>query len=234
MKEIMIRDVKSLDEFGARFNGEESHVDLDSLIANLVELCDVSIDSPESLKNQMLSFCDSIINNNVKFTLLSPNFYADAECLVSYKDKVYNVNIVLQQEHPSESDIRWALKGIRGLVKNNIITIDKYLDITPVDHELRFMSLTDVINENPQYSFRYRIQNTPVDQLSVFLTFIQEKLMKIESVENVKFYCGDVPGYIYVIEEKGNRTKKSGWTITEIVSASDEDKALFFQNLTKE
>lgn len=234
MKEIMMRDVKSLDEFGARFNGDESHPDLNSRIANLAALCDVSVDSPEPLQNQMLAFCDSIINNDVRFSLLSPGFCAEAECTVTYKGKSIPLYIILQQQHPDGRDVRWAIKGIRGLLKAKIIETENYLDISPVDHELRFMALTDVINENPRYSFRYRTMDAPVDQLSVFLTLVHEKLMKVESVDNVRFYCGDVPGYLYIIEERGDRTKKSGWTITGIVPASDEDKTLFFTNLTKE
>lgn len=241
MTEKLARDVKSLDEFGARFNGKESHPDIpadsaDSRLANICALFDVTADTPEPIKLQVLEFCDSVLSNDVKFSLMSPQTFGVSRAKVSAPGKNggkkdATLSIVLQQERPEGRYARWGIAGLTGLAGSGLIGLTDLVDISPVDHELRFMSLSDVVNQNRKLALGFRTSQSQLDELSVFLTMIHDGCLTIEEVEDVTFYNADVPGFIFAIRELGEKSGKTGWVITELMAASDDEKTAFIDNL---
>lgn len=237
-----ISEVKSLDEFAARFNGVESHPEItnDSLanLRNLTFLFDREkiIKSHNRYDFTILakSFCDTILSKDIKFSLLDSCVYAVANCEIKFEGLSRQIKLILRQELTPENYVRWSLTSVVGLLKAGIIKTDKLYRISPVEHEIHFMGLSDILNNNTPKAFGYRNKEHQINQLDVFLTLIQSGLITFENIDNLTFYCLSIPGFIFSIEEIIRDSENSGWLISELIPASSEDKIKFINNLTSE
>ena len=85
-------EVKSLDEFRARFNGEESkpgiYNDKNSRRANLLNLFDLNMDkgglTKEQFINKLNNFMDSVLINDCKFEISNSNLWSESYNWMSY------------------------------------------------------------------------------------------------------------------------------------------------------
>ena len=232
--------VRSLEEFQARFNGIESKPgikkDASSLRNNIISLFDFQIDKSKLTKEQFIKkvncFIDSVIDNNVKFKIASAGLIVECKSKILYNGVAKNVTLYLQQEKNSKGLYRWGLVGVKGLKEAGIIS-DRYYTISPVEHEIHFMGLYDLINENPTHAHGYRSITRDLDELSVFLTLVQTKNIKFDSVIHQKYHCLDVPGFIFTISEKVSNGTNSGWLIDWFETYSTDDKKKYSNKLLK-
>ncbi len=232
-------EVKSLDEFAARFNGAESHPEIsdDSLmnLQNIKALFDlekvIGKDDRSQFTSYAMSFCDSIFTYNIRFSLCDSNVFALAKCKVKFENRDRPISLILVQEKTSDGYTRWGIAGVKGLVKSGIIKAKKFYNISPVEHEIHFMGLSDILNHNTHKAFGYRSLNNSIDQLNVFLTLIQTGLIEFEIVDNLEIYCMNVPGFIFIISEVLRESTNSGWLISDLFPATSEEKKQFINNL---
>lgn len=226
--------VKSLEEFQARFNGDEqkpgTDMGVDSLtrVNNLISLFDFKMSkgglSQADFKQKLYSFVDSVIVTDTKFDMLSPQLFSECKCRFIYKGKTVNVTLVLQKEVLGKDKYRWAITGVKGLSEAGVIATNKVYSISPVEHEIYFIGLQDLFNENPSHAFGYKSKNTRVDQLSVLLALVQEKAIKFDIVEEQVYHYLGVPGFVFTIKEKSRKGGNSGWLIDTFTRATDKDK----------
>lgn len=241
MKADFEAQVKSLDEFQARFNGTEykkgTVMGNDSLsrMNNLISLFDFSMDKKNLSKDQFLrklnSFVDSVLSNKIKFDVLSNGFWSECKCRFKYQGKNKIVTLLLQKELYEKGIYRWAIVGVKGLVEAGLINVGKYYPISPVEHEISFMGLKDLFNENASRAFGYRTKTAQIDQLSVLLTMVQLGAVKFELVEEQIFHCMDVPGFIFTIKEYARTGSNSGWLINDFKQVNKEEKKEYIKKL---
>ena len=232
-------EVKSLDEFAARFNGEESHPDIQqhkfSDIANLCALFDTTqvklYDNNGNIDPLITKFCTSVLQNNIRFSMSNTGVFALADCIIKYKTRICQIKLHLKQERMDNGYLRWGIVAVSGLNEAGIIKAKKLLNISPVEHEVHFMGLNDILNNNPQNAFGYINSTVTPDQLSVFMALTQEKLIKFDHVEQLHIYCADVDGFIFKIDEINRLSQNSGWLITELITATPQEKVEFINNL---
>lgn len=241
LKENFQAQVKSIEEFQARFNGDESKAGLEndndsiSRRHNIINLFDFQLDKKGLDKEQFITklnnFADSVILNHFKFDALSSGLWSECKCRFQYKGERRIITIVLQRELYKNGIYRWAVVAIKGLKEAGIINTERFYPISPVEHETYFLGLQDLFNENPSHAMGYRSKNVKIDELSVFLFLIQSELLKFDLVEEQIFHCIDVPGFIFSIKEIIRTNQNSGWLINNFYQASEEDKISFIQKL---
>ena len=232
-------EVKSLDEFRARFNGEESkpgiHNDENSRKANLLNLFDLNMDkdglTKEQFTNKLNNFIDSVLINDCQFKISDSNLWAECVCRMKYNKQDLMLTLYLQSECYDKNRYRWAIAGVKGLEKAGIIAKDELYPISPVQHEVHFIGLQDMLNENPKQAFGYRKKGTQIDQLSAFLAWVYAGIVEFEIVEKQTFYYFDVPGYIFTINEIIRPGRNRGWLITSLEEASKEEKEIRIKRL---
>ena len=229
--------VKSLEEFQSRFNGIErkpnTEMENDSLsrIANLKCLFDFQMDTTVIDQDVLYGFIDSVMLNHVQFNMLSRDLWAECDCLFKYKGKTKSITLYLQKELYNKKVYRWAIVSALGLDSAGIIKTDRLYSISPVEHEIHFMGLHDLLNENPSHAFGYRAKSKKIDQLSVLLALVQVGVVKFEQVKEQTFHYLGVPGYIFTIKEFVRTGRNSGWLINHIQTASEEEKVEFIKKL---
>lgn len=233
--------VKSLEEFQARFNGTEkkpgTDMGNDSLtrVNNIISLFDFKMDkgglSKEAFYKKVNSFIDSVIITNTKFDMLSPLLFSECKCKFFYKGKEVRITLILQKEILEKNRYRWALAGVKGLSETNIISTAKIYSISPVEHEIYFIGLQDLFNENPTHAFGYKSKDASIDQLSVLLTLIQEKVIKFDLVEEQVFHYLGVPGFVFTIKERARAGGNSGWLINSFSLMTGKEKSYYIKQL---
>ena len=231
--------VKSLDEFKARFNGEESKPGLEEAdnprLDNLLSLFDFDIEKgnhgTKEFQNKMNGFIAEVLENDNKFNIHDSGLFAVCTCRMLYEGKEKNINIILRSESIDSLRYRWTIVGVTGLDRTGIIKTDKLYSIDPTQHEIHFLGLHDFFNANPKHAFGYRSNYSKIDNLSVFLTLVSTGALKFDVVENQVYYYFDIPGYIFTIEEFNRNGNNIGWLISSLTKANDFEKTLEINKL---
>ena len=233
LNDDFLAQVKSLEEFQNRFNGTEkkpgSVVGNDSLsrVNNLISLFDFQIDkkgiNKEQFRNKIYEFVDSVLINHVQFDMISPMLWCECNCLFKYQGKNKHITLILQKESFNNGIYRWAIVSVKGLEKTNIIP-EHFYSISPVEHEIYFIGLQDLFNENPSHAFGYRAKSVKIDQLSVLLTLVQTGSIKFDIVEKQTFHYLGVPGYVFTIKEFSRTGQNSGWLISDFKKMNIKEK----------
>lgn len=234
--------VKSVDEFIARFNGEETKPGIasDSFRRdNLLALFDFNMPhkglNKAEFKSSLTEFVRSVMSWNGKLSVASKGIVADAYCSIKYKSKTYHISLLLQREKTESGNQRWAIMNVKGLESLGLFN-NKRATLSPVDHETHFMSLQDYFQSNRNLVSSLRSKDKDIDQLSFFFGMVVSKGIDFDKVDELKFYFFDVPNYVFRIEEIGRKGTNSGWLITDYVKVIDSQKREYFDKLfnTKE
>lgn len=229
--------VKSIDEFIQRFNGEESHpeVKADNRMLNLIALSDYKMDHEELsdslFKNKILEFVQTVETSNTKIKLTDSNIYAEVEIIVTLSGKTASLFLLLQSQTYNTDRVRWAIVGVRGLEEVGVIDTKHFYGISPVEHETHFMSIGDIFAHNAPEIMGYRGKDTKIDELSVFMTMAMLGIVRISSVKNLTMHCLDVPNYVFTINEEGRNGQNSGWLISSITRINENKKTEYLSKL---
>lgn len=231
-KKDFAAQVKSLDEFVARFNGEESkpgiYKDANWRTNNLLSLFDFNMShaglSDSAFRGLLSSFVDSVVQKKVCLRANDMNLYAEAKSIVVVNGKNHHVTLYLQRQTYKTDEARWAIVGVEGMCKAAGIEESKVVPISSVDHEIHFLPLDDLLMQNCKVAFGFRGTENSVDELTLFFSMIMYGKLRFERVDRLTFLCFDVPGYMFQIEEINRTGANSGWLITKLSAISNYKK----------
>lgn len=237
LKKDFAAQVKSVDEFIARFNGKESKPGLNSKSKrrdNILSLFDFNMShgglNDVDFKNLLSSFTKEVIDWKDSLSIASNGTIAEAVCLFKYEGKEKEITLLLQREQTSKGNQRWALTGVKGMESLGLYN-DKRITISPVDHETHFMSLQDFFHSNHSLVPSMRSKNIEIDQMSFLFGLSVSKKINLLNVKKLCFYFLDVPNYLFKIEEIGRKGTNSGWLISHLEKANDEKKKEYINKL---
>lgn len=231
--------VKSIDEFICRFNGIETKPgiakDAQWKRNNLLSLFDFQMShgnlSDYEFKQLLTAFVNSSIENDTKLKITDAEMWAEINTSATINGKKKNIDLLLQSETYKDSLVRWAIVDVKGLVKAGIIDTTHYYVISPVEHELHFMSIDDIFQNCRSEIMGYRGKNISIDELSVFFTFSMLGKVKIDMVNRVTIHCLEVPGFAFTINEQGRKGNNSGWLISSLTILKELDKQQYIKNI---
>lgn len=224
--------VKSVDEFIQRFNGNESHPNLNestnNRANNILALFNYQIEhenlSDTLFKKRILDFVHKVENNKVQLRLTGGEIYAVVNVTSTIRGKIVSLDLIFQSQMYKKGRVRWAIVGVKGMAESNVIDTANYYAISPTEHEIHFMGLSDIFAYNSRDIMGYRGNKSKVDELSVFLTMSVLDSVRINKVNNLTMYCLDVPDYVFTIDEFGRRGTNSGWLISSLSKVSNKEE----------
>lgn len=231
--------VKSIDEFISRFNGAETHpevvCDSNQRRNNIIALFDYRMShdslSADVFRRLVAGFVTKVMESGVTLKLTDADMWAEAQSSMTIGGKKKVVSLILKSETYKGNYVRWAIAGVRGLVDAGVIDTSKYYAISPVEHELHFMSLDGIINGNRTDIMGYRSKKAHVDELSVFLSLVMTGKINFGMVEELTIHCLEVPGYVFTINEQGRKGTNSGWLISKLTKIDDGEKKKYITKL---
>ena len=231
--------VKSVEEFIDRFNGIEDNPiikhDNNRRRNNIIALFDYKINheglSKEDFKSKLTNFVSVVTNDSVYINITDEKTLAIASCHIVFEGKRYPITLVLQSEIYKSDRVRWAIVGVRGLSNIGIFDKNKLYPISPVEHEIHFMSLDNVFTHNQMGIFGYRGKSVEISEISVFLTMARFGKFQFDSVDNLSICFLGVPDYVFIINEKPHNRTNSGWVITQLLSIKENQKTNYIKNI---
>lgn len=226
--------VKSLDEFIQRFNGHELYPLIENDSSNIIQttraslfdydlIKDLSVaDSVPSLYEQ---FIVSLGNDTTMISIESPENWIEVLCEFNWKAASVTLPLMMQLEEDADHNWRWAIIGVRGVEEQGLLGDGNVVQISPVEHELNFMGLSDIFSNNTSRISSTRKSGIVLDTLSYFYGLLASGKLKYIGCNGVEFHCNQVPGYSFTVKEI-NRLKStnSGWLINSLSKTSETNE----------
>lgn len=215
--------VKQIEEFMERFNGETSLFDKDKpdwQQKNLMLLFERDVYVKR--KTDADHFIAQAISRRARLHFNDSTWLAEAECNAEYAGKPTRVTLLLSLESAGEGMLKWVLCGAEGKVL--ALSPQKSvagLKISPVDHELNFISLSAATTRDAVNIACYKGRSIQVDKLSVFLALVHERRLKIHSVQNLRFHF-NTHGLSFIVSSYDKKGINSGWLISNFQVNEDE------------
>lgn len=234
--------VKLLDEFMARFNGEETHEMIageDSLKKdlNLLYLMDSEMfaanrDSMQQLSNE---FADSIHANRTKLFFDDGQWFAEVKVNCTYENKTTQITLYLRPEEIKPFQHRWVIVGAQGgILALTPSQRNHGLDILPNNHEVGFMALPKIHLFGNDKVLNYSAADYRTDQLTAFYTMIYTGVLKMNSADEITYHFLEVPGFAFTVKRQVRKGFNSGWLISQIKKIDDTAKFTYYQKCISE
>lgn len=234
-REQYLAKVKLVDEFFARFNGEELRKDLGTEYADresgvllLFDLAkfksknDSGFVAAKAFAHQSV-ICDSRLNFE------DSNWFAKIKCHGKLAQKAVTFNMILCVEERDSAIYRWAISDVEGdIFKNSRDRAHDELFIMPNDNEQFFMSVRKTTTEAYKFIDDYVKHSYHADALSTFLALVRSNQLKIDAVTDVEFIFLQVPNYIFNVKYFERESKNAGWLIDScsVISNNEKEKLL--------
>lgn len=233
--------VKQLNEFMARFNGEEA-LDInvpDSLKrnANLLFLFNHELfkANRDSMLQQSNAFIQSVLENRTTLHFADEDWFAEVLCNCTYKGKEQQIILYLQPEKVEEFQYRWVIIGAKGnLFRLTPPKRNRGLEILPNNHEIAFMALPKIALLGSDNILNYAQRDYLPDPLSAFYALIYTGALKIDSTEKITYHFLEVPGYVFNVERIMRRGNNAGWLISRLMPMSEIDKPNYYKQCLSE
>lgn len=236
--------VKSCDEFLSRFNGAETApgISMDeteyrerNILALFEKLRLIEHQNKYTVDNQLFrditSFIKYVCSKNIQIKLTDNDFFAAAYMKAKFQGKEKNICIILKYENTENNIFRWAIAGASGLIENKMIDTAQNGSIRPVDHEVNFMQLKNVLNMPDGKVLNFRSNDTEIDQLSYLSALINTKQIIFSQCDSVVFHCLNVKGFMFKVSKFNRKDFNTGWLISDFQKISEGDKNKYINEL---
>jgi len=238
--------VKQIDEFRKRFNYEqdiegypiEDTVNLEMRKRYILSLFNENLFDhilPDSVLKLYNDFINTVANkeNPIYLDFTDNNWLASTNSKVMLNGKPEEITVFLQPEKIREYEYKWVIIGAKGsiLTLSPVQKNPEKIMISPVDNEIKFMSLANISAKSNNDIINYSFSGYTPDNLTVFNTLIYTGQLKILYTQKLSYYYFQVPEYIFRVEQFEHQTDNTGWLIAEIIKIEDKDKNGFLNKL---
>lgn len=237
-REQYLAKVKLIDEFFARFNGEELRNDLGPEYSDresgVLLLFDIAKYKSKNDSGFVAAkaFAHSAVNSGVKLNFEDKNWFAKIKCHGKLAQKKVTFNVILCVEERDSAMYRWAISDVEGdMFSNSRDKAHEELFIMPNDNEQFFMSIRNITTESYKFIDDYVKSGYKVDALSTFLTLVRSNQLKIDAVTDVEFIFLQVPNYSFTVKYFERQNNNAGWLIDSIRLCDDSEKADILKRL---
>ena len=223
--------VKLVDEFIARFNGEEVRKDVEEKYSDrasgILMLFDLSKfkSKEDSSFVAAENFSKFAAESEIKLNFEDKNWFAKIKCHGKLAQKNIVFDMFLCVEERDSAMYRWAICDVEGdIFQTSRDKPHKEFFIMPNDNEQFFQSVRKTTTETYKFIDDFIKQGYKADALSTFLALVRNKQLKIEAVTDVKFVFLQIPDYIFTVKHFERESMNAGWLIDSCKKSSNEEK----------
>lgn len=230
--------VKLVDEFFARFNGEEGCADVGAEYSDrasgILMLFDLSKYKSKEDSGFVAAenFSKIAAKSEIKLHFEDKNWFAKIKCHGKLAQKNIVFDMFLCVEERDSAMYRWAICDVDGdIFQTSRDKSHKEFFIMPNDNEQFFQSVRKTTTETYKFIDDYVKQGYKADALSTFLALVRNKQLKIEAVTDVEFIFLQIPDYIFTVKHFERESKNAGWLIDSCKKSSKDEKSKIMRRL---
>lgn len=245
-----LKQVKTIDEFIARFNNSKNMFDgykkiaktdtsvinfqkrifgKDSMNRNQMLITVFNMDKVETIgKDKIVAFAKQV-NDSIKPFSLSfydTEWYAELSCEVLYKKQVKKVKLMMQSivSATDKKASSWHLVGCYAdFLQVEPKNKQKLRGLKPNENDLSFIELITLAEDKENIAIATK-KDFQADLLSILLYAIKNGDVVLQYVTNTKYHFLQVPNWIFIVEHYQRNTANSGWLISDLQSKTEIEK----------
>ena len=234
-EENFVYQVKQVDEFIDRFNNSDfspikkylkdkyhlEEVSRSELIKSLFNHEDTKWN-----KTEVMEFLADVTENKPApyLDFYDDNWYAELDCMATYKGKTENFTLVLKIETvEATGGSKWVIESVSADFLNLPESEDYRKALNPASYGTDFMGLIDALTDSANYQ-NYISAKTQPSQLLLFFNELYEKKLTFKQVNEITYHFLQIDSWIFQVREFRRETKNSGWLISSLLKVEDAQK----------
>lgn len=136
-----------------------------------------------------------------------------AKVNVTYGGKDYKVKMIMIPEEAADRSVKWVISRVEADCFASVADSIQKQFIAPNSHETNFINMKKINgSSNPIYFFS---QSIATDTTLLFLTEVQSKRLKVQTIEQVTYHI-TFPGWEITVDDYNRNTTNSGWLISGV------------------
>lgn len=237
---VLYAETKQINQFFRRFNGEEDQE------GNRYYQGDKNYQSPQlrekylkmlfdnqnpSLSNALKSEFVQKVNDKTKPVLLNfhgGEWFAEVNARFTYNGREENAILFLRLQEEKVGS-KWILTNAYFAPFAKLFSSDTTGGVEflhPMSHELDFMNLRKVFQENKEKVDQFTARGYQPDYLSILLYEIKNSNLRFKTVSNVKFHFFQIDGWYFQLSKFNRPGYNRGWLISDLVKVSPKEREL--------
>ena len=220
-------NVKQIDEFILRFNLKELLIQPNQSTQYERNNRTLLFDKYYYHNNAAFlnDFLDAVENQNTVLSFYDSTWFAIADCNVTYRGKKDKITLILRTEQVKDDIYKWSIMDAQGsILELTPKTQSDKLRLLPTDNEVNFIALQSVTTSNALNISLFSEKNHVNDRLSVFNCLVYNKLLRIDSVQELSYCFTQVKGYRFYVKNFARDEKNAGWLIYDIKKETPEEQ----------
>lgn len=240
LPERFVMEVKQLSQFMGRFNNEEDvqgNLYLGGSMEHrpprqkvLATLFNQHMLADTAFRREANEFINAVAASNKTINFYDQGWYSTVECIVIYNSQPKNLTLTLSNEGDYKNGSKWVITGAkadflqappRQAAAQNIIP--------PSNHELNFMDLIRVFNNDYKNINDYVDKDYQPCAMDMLFTAIRNGEIMMQHVTKTTYHFLQVPGWIFTVDFYNRPSMNSGWLISSLRKANNEELARYRQ-----
>jgi hypothetical protein len=225
--------VKQLDDFLDRFNNQTKYFQNNSTVTH-----ELSEEMHLGLLWSLVNIQDTLLINDFISTVVKDkgknvlsfyegSWFSEIEIEIRYFEQIQKISLIMKMEKSVTGGHKWVLASVKEPDKNWLNLNDnpeKF--INPTNHNLRFSRLQRHIDGSDDI-LGLLPNDWEIDYMSIFLYLVSRGDIELLRVNKIKYHFLQIENFIFTVEYFDRPTLKSGWLISEIITADTLAKKRF-------
>lgn len=226
--------VKQVDEFIERFNGEKNTVLQEFLRKYHAGEKMERYELISTLFNHEDSTWDLDLVKEFLADILDPerpkyldyydrDWYAELECEVEYQGVSQTLHLFLELESNPDLATEWVIRGIKA----DFLCLPEVEDpknmLNPVSHATDFMNLYKLF-EQPKFARGYMHKNFRGDLLTLFYHEVSQEKLKLLEIKHINYHFLQIRDWTFVVSQYRRSGLNSGWLIKSLTPMKEAEK----------
>lgn len=237
---VLYAETKQVNQFFRRFNGEEDEEgnryyqgdqrfrDTELRQKYLSMLFD---NQNPSLSNKLINkFVKEVTNQQdpVILDFHGGEWFAEVNAKFMYKGREENAILFLKLQEEKVGS-KWIFTRAYFAPFAKLFSSDTTGGVEflhPMSHELDFMNLRKVFQDNKEKVDQFTARGYQPDYLSILLYEIKNSNLRFKTVMNVKFHFFQVDGWYFQLSRFNRPGYNRGWLISDLVAVNPKEREL--------
>lgn len=232
---VFAHQVKQIDEFLGRFNGDTSTLIYEYRMRNFPDLPMDRIQLLLTLFDQrkpdwdttlIRAFVDDVVNggNTTTLSFYDEDWYAKLFCSMRYKGNPEKVILTLQVEHDESYASKWVIRGVDADFLELSIDDQDGLILNPSSEGTDFINLRKLFSADKNTIRGYLYRNFRAGKMALFIQELLDGHIDYDQIDKITYHFLQINGWSFTVSKFLRDDPNSGWLISSLKPMNEKEK----------